>query len=91
MIALMNPANPNATYIRMLLHRLERVMGFPLTGPGLPGDSIASVNPANPNATYIRMLFHRLERVMGFAPTASSLARKRSTAELHPRMKLSLP
>lgn len=61
-------------------------MGFPLAGPGLPGVFDASVNPANPNATYIRMLLHRLERVMGFAPTASSLARKRSTAELHPHI-----
>ena len=58
--------------------------GIPPAGPGLPGVFDASVNPANPNATYIRMLLHRLERVMGFAPTASSLARKRSTAELHP-------
>ncbi len=32
-----------------------------------------------------RFIF-RLERVKGFAPSTSSLARKRSTAELHPRM-----
>jgi hypothetical protein len=38
----------------------------------------------------LKWFYVLLERVMGFAPTTSSLARKRSTAELHPRIYSSL-